>query len=267
MVSMGREPGRVSTRGPVPDVVIGGAPRSGTTFLCELLAKHPQVYVARPFIPEPKVCMTPHPAGDAGLLERYAAFFAGAPSHSVRVEKTSYYFENDEARERITKLLPDARFVFILREPVARAYSNWSRSRAQGLETLSFEAVIELEERARPVPLPADLAYARPFDYLTRGQYGTFAQAWINAVGRSRTFFYLFEEAVAAPDRFVRMLQRFLGVEPLPWERIATGKVNALEHDLRAIHPALVARLRQRFVPQVACLAELTSLDVAIWGY
>jgi hypothetical protein len=267
MVSMGREHKCVIARPATPDVVIGGAPRSGTVFLCELLAKHPQVYVARPFIPEPKVCMTPHPAGDAGLLDRYAAFFAGAPPRSVRVEKTSYYFENDEARERLTRLLPQARFAFILREPVARAYSNWSRSRAQGLETLCFEAALELEERARPVPLPPDRAYARPFDYLTRGQYGTFAQAWINAVGRSRVFFYLFEEAVAAPDRFVEKLQRFIGVEPLPWARIATSRVNAGEHDVRAIDPALVTRLRRRFVPEVERLAELTGLDVTVWGY
>ena len=172
MVSMGREHERVTVRSATPDVVIGGAPRSGTTFLCELLAKHPQVYVAQPYIPEPKVCMTPHPAGDAGLLSRYASFFAEAPPQSTRVEKTSYYFENAEARERLTRLLPQARFVFILREPVARAYSNWSRTRSQGLEKLPFEEAIELDERSRPVPLPPDRAYARPFDYLIRGQYG-----------------------------------------------------------------------------------------------
>jgi hypothetical protein len=264
---MGREHKCVTPRTTTPDVVIGGAPRSGTVFLCELLAKHPQVYVARPFIPEPKVCMTPHPAGDAGFLNRYAALFAAAPQHSVRVEKTSYYFENDEARERLTRLLPEARFAFILREPVARAYSNWSRSRAQGLETLSFEAALELEERTRPVPLPPDRAYARPFDYLARGRYGTFAQAWIDAVGRSRIFFCLFEEALATPDPFVEKLQKFVGVEALPWARIATGRVNAGEHDARAIDPALVARLRRRFVSEVERLAELTGLDVTVWGY
>jgi hypothetical protein len=267
MVSMGREHKCVTAGAGRPDVVIGGAPRSGTVFLCELLAKHPQVYVARPFIPEPKVCMTPHPAGDAGLLDRYSALFAAAPPACVRVEKTSYYLENDEARERLARLLPEARFVFILREPVARAYSNWSRSRAQGLETLSFEAALELEERARPVPLPPDRAYARPFDYLTRGQYGAFAQAWIDAVGRSRIFFCLFEEVIAAPDPFVEKLQTFIGVEPLPWARIATGRVNAGEHDARMLDPALVERLRRRFVPEVERLAELTRLDVTLWGY
>jgi hypothetical protein len=267
MVSMGRYDERLMARTATPELVIGGSPRSGTVFLCELLAKHPQVYIARPFIPEPKVCMTPHPAGDAGLLGRYSALFAGAPPDCVRVEKTSAYFENAEARERLTRLLPEARFAFILREPVARAYSNWSRSRAQGLETLSFEAALELEERARPVPLPPDRAYARPFDYLTRGQYGTFAQAWIDAVGRSRIFFWLLEEAVAAPDAFVEKLQTFIGIEPLPWARIATGRVNAGEHDVRKLDPALVARLRRHFVPEVERLAQVTGLDVTPWGY
>jgi hypothetical protein len=185
----------------------------------------------------------------------------------VRVEKTSYYFENVEARERLVRLLPEARFAFILREPVARAFSNWSRSRAQGLETLPFEVAVELEERSRPVPLPRDRAYARPFDYLTRGQYGTFAQAWMEAVSRSRLFFCLFEEAVAAPEAFAHQLQSFVGVELLPWERIATGRVNAGEDDFRALNPALIARLRRRFAPEVERLAQLTGLDVTVWGY
>src|SRR5262245_65457671 len=60
----------MSTDHAIPDFVVGGAPRSGTTFLCELLAKHPKVYVARPFIPEPKVCLMDHPAGDSGLFQR-----------------------------------------------------------------------------------------------------------------------------------------------------------------------------------------------------
>src|SRR5262245_17165069 len=131
----------------VPDIVIGGAPRSGTTFLCELLAKHPRVYVARPFIPEPKVCLRNHPAGDPGLICHYNEYFAAAPVGQVRVEKTSNYFENDLARERLARLLPQARFVFMLREPVARAYSNWLWSRKNGLETLPFDKAIQLEGR------------------------------------------------------------------------------------------------------------------------
>ena len=148
MVPLGGKDGSVSDRLPVADAIIGGAPRSGTTFLCELLAKHPDVFVAKPFIPEPKVCMTPHPDGDAGLLQRYATFFSDAPRRAIRVEKTSYYLENAAARERLVRILPLARFVFILREPVERAYSNWMRSRDNGLETLPLRGC----HRARAQP-------------------------------------------------------------------------------------------------------------------
>jgi Sulfotransferase domain len=266
MVPMGGEDGSMSERVPVPDVIIGGAPRSGTTFLCELLAKHPDIYVAKPFIPEPKVCMTPHPDGDAGLLRRYAEIFSHAPSRSIRIEKTSYYLENAEARERLIRILPRAKFVFILREPVERAYSNWMRSRLNGLETLPFEEAIE-QELGRVSPLPPHQAYARPFDYLTRGRYGTLVEAWIRAVGRERVAIYVFEAALAAPESFVTELQRFIGVDPLPWSALASGRINAIERGPHRLSEKTAAAVREKLRPEVERLAKVADVDVAIWGY
>jgi hypothetical protein len=266
MVSVGRQDGTVTSRMPVPDVVIGGAPRSGTTFLCELLAKHPRIFVPRPFIPEPKVCMTPHPEGDAGLLRRYADIFADAPAQCVRIEKTSYYLENAEARERLIRVLPCAKFIFILREPVERAYSNWMRSRLNGLETLPFEEAVG-REPDRVSPLPSHQAYARPFDYLTRGRYGTLVEAWIRAVGRERIAIYIFEAALAAPEAFVDDLQRFIGVNPLPWSALATETINAIERGPDGLRKETAAALREKMRPEVERLARIANLDVAIWGY
>src|SRR5262249_47344567 len=241
-----------------PDIIIGGAPRSGTTFLCEVLGKHPGIHMARPFIPEPKVCLTPHPAGDAGLHERYAAYFSDARPGAVRVEKTSNYLENDEARERLKRILPDARFIFILREPVSRAYSNWLWSTFNRLENLPFAEAVLLEGQ-RPSPLPSDRAYARPFDYMTRGRYGSFAQAWSRAFDRNRVAFYLFEEALADPESFVAQLQCFIGVDPLPWTRLETGRVNATEPDPAGLDPALAGALRRRIAPEVHRFAQVTG--------
>ena len=256
----------MSGRVPVPDVIIGGAPRSGTTFLCELFAKHPSIYVARPFIPEPKVCMTPHPDGDTGLLQRYAGFFSSAPPQTVRVEKTSYYLENTDARERLVRLLPETKFIFILREPVERAYSNWIRSRLNGLETLPFEKAVQLEA-GRESPLPPHQSYARPFDYLSRGRYGTLIEAWIRAVGRDRLAVYILEAAVAAPDRFVADLQRFVGVDAMPWSSLKTGRVNAIERGSDGLDRKTAAALREKMRHEVERLAEIANVDVAIWGY
>lgn len=253
-------------RAPLPDIVIGGAPRSGTTFLCELLAKHPDVFVARPFIPEPKVLMTPHPDGDAGLLQRYARLFDAAPPGTVRIEKTSYMLENDDARERFVRLLPQARVVFILREPISRAYSNWLWSRKNGLETLSFREAIAAEGR-RQSPLPPERAYARPFDYMTRAQYARFSRSWISSIGRERIAFFIFEDAIARPDAFAARLQDFVGVDRLPWSALATGVVNANDPAPAGLDAQFAAELRQRIGSEMRRFAEITGLDVGVWGY
>lgn len=250
----------------IPDVIIGGAPRSGTTFLCELLAKHPGVFVARPFSPEPKVLLIPHPDGDAGVWRRYGDYFAAAPDGAVRVEKTSHLFENDEGRERLARLLPDVRMIFILREPVARAYSNWLRSRNNGLETLSFADAIAAEGR-RPSPFGPDRAYVRPFDYMIRSQYARFAKDWISSIGRERIAFFMFEEAIARPEPFVARLQDFVGVERLSWNALATGVVNANDPDALGPDARFQATLRQGIRGEMRRLGELTGLDVGVWGY
>jgi Sulfotransferase domain len=256
----------MSNHDAIPDFVIGGAPRSGTTFLCEVLAKHPKVYVARPFIPEPKVCLSDHPAGDSGLLQRYAEYFSVAPAGTVKVEKTSRYFENDEARQRLRRLLPRAKFIFILREPVARAYSNWLWSRRNGLETLPFSVATE-QEVDRASPFPPERADVKPFDYMKRGRYGTLAKAWVDAVGRERISFHLFEHATGHPEKFVQELQSFLGVERLPWHRLRTGLINATEPDPSGLDSRLEAKLRGQIAPEVYHLAQVTGLDVSVWGY
>jgi hypothetical protein len=256
--------GCTHARSSIPDVVIGGAPRCGTTFLCELLAKHPGAYVARPFVPEPKVCLTAE--HDDGVLEAYATYFGDAPPGKVKVEKTSNYFENETARGRLVRLLPEAKFIFMLREPIARAYSNWAWSRKNGLECLSFADAIDREGH-RLSPLPANQEYARPFDYMRRGRYGSLAEAWIRAIGRERIGFFVLESSLAAPQRFVDELQCFIGLDPLKWEKLMTGRINTAEPDPAGLDPGLAAELRRRIAPEIQYLAQVSGLDLSIWGY
>lgn len=250
----------------LPHAVIGGAPRSGTTFLCEVLDKHPGIFVAKPFIPERKVLMLPNSQGDAGYREIYREIFAEAPPTTVRVEKTSYYLENADARARFTHLLPQTKMIFILRDPIRRAYSNWLWSRKNGLETMSFADAVALEPH-RPNPLPLEKAYARPFDYITRGNYGSFADLWIKAVGRSRIGFFMFDTVNQDPETFCKELQTFLGVEPLPWSRLMTSAVNAFDAYEPELSAELMSSLRQKFAPEMLRLNALTGLDVGHWGY
>src|ERR1700736_5930794 len=150
--------------GSLPTFIIGGAPRSGTTFLAQALDLHPDVAIARPVIPEPKVFFGP-PRDQGWYYRRYQELFGAAAGKRARGEKTSNYLESEIACARIATFLPHVRMLFILREPVARAYSNYLWTKKNGLETLSFEEAVELEGK-RPSPLPPEKSHARPYDYL-----------------------------------------------------------------------------------------------------
>jgi hypothetical protein len=246
----------------LPTFIIGGAPRSGTTYLCEALARHPGIAMARPFIPEPKVFMLPAASPDA-YLARYRAFFPSAAAAQARGEKTSYYLESAEACSLIRHCLPDVRLVFIFREPVARAYSNYLWSRKNGLETLSFEEALALNGR-RPNPLGPEKAYVRPFDYLARGNYADLVSPYLDSFRRDQLGFFLFEDIAGRPADLLCRLHRFLGVEDT--RSPAPGVVNPGDGGPE-LDPGLVARLAERFRSQVERFASLTGLDVGRWGY
>jgi hypothetical protein len=250
---------------PVPHFIIGGAPRSGTTFLCHALDQHPDVYMAKPYVPEPKVFIGPA-RPQPWYYDRYAQMFADTKGRTVRGEKTTLYFESAEAPGRIREALPNVRILFLVREPVGRAYSNYLWSTKNGLETLPFERAIELEG-TRTSPLPPEKSYARPFDYLCRGDYATFAQNYYNAFGRERVGFFLYEDIERQPEVLLAAVQRFIGVKPHSIDARALGLINSAREVGPPLNSDTERRLRERMRSYVERFTALTGLAVAPWGY
>jgi sulfotransferase family protein len=251
----------------VPTFIIGGAPRSGTTFLCHALARHPDVYIAEPYIPEPKVFLGREKSHDE-YLALYRRLFASAHRQRALGEKTSRYLESADACRLIKEHLPSVRIMFVLREPVERAYSNFLWSTKNGLETLSFEEAIRLEGEPRPLPSGrASAAEARPFDYLSRGQYDVLAERYHEAFGAKAIRFFLYEDLVSEPERVLTDMQRFIGVEPRHLGVADLGLINAA----RDVGPPIAAgthvALRRRMAPSVRRFQALTGVCVDAWGY
>jgi hypothetical protein len=249
----------------LPHFIIGGAPRSGTTYLASALARHPDVFMARPFTPEPKVFMGPRQPPEV-YADRYRSLFAAANGHRLLGEKTSYYLENPDLRGPIEAVAPGVKMIFIVREPVARAYSNYLWSTKNGLETLSFEDAVA-REGERSSPLPAERSYARPFDYLVRGDYAELSKPYLDAFGRDRVSFFLHENLALRPAALLRELQEFIGAHPLPFEKLDVGVVNSAKEAGAPIDGRTEKRLRERMRPAVERFAALTGLDIGPWGY
>jgi len=130
-----------------PTFIIAGAPRSGTTWLYELLDRHPDVFMAKPPRPEPKFFLVDELYA-LGIQHYYSTWFRDASSYPAAGEKSTNYLESPTAAERIHAHLPEVKLVFILREPARRAYSNWMWSVMNGLETDDFDAAVAALKKA-----------------------------------------------------------------------------------------------------------------------
>jgi sulfotransferase family protein len=222
----------------LPDFIIGGAPRSGTTWLYELLDRHPGVYMAKPAKPEPKFFLVDDLYAK-GLRYYSDTWFAASPDGRVAGEKSTDYLESEAAAGRIARDLPGVKLVFILREPAARAYSNYLWSRMNGIETEPFAAALGLEaERERT--LPARWRFTRPFSYFSRGLYADLLQPYFDRFRRERLLVLRFEDIASRARDVAARLHEFLGVARRPADADGLGVVNpsdkqdaALDEDVR----------------------------------
>jgi hypothetical protein len=208
----------------LPEFIIGGAPRAGTTWLYELLDRHPDVYMAKPVKPEPKFFLRDELYAK-GLAHYSQTWFAGADSGLVTGEKSTDYLESAPAAARIAHDLPYVKLVFILREPVDRAYSNYLWSRMNGLETESFDNAIRLEEQ-RERDLPERWRFTRPFSYFSRGLYASLLEAYFNRFMEHQILVARFEDIRERPEELAASLHRFLGVTPRPGDVVGLGVIN-----------------------------------------
>jgi len=247
----------------LPDFIIGGAPRSGTTWLSELLDRHPDVYMAKPVKPEPKFFLVDH-LYEKGLQYYSDTWFAQAGEWQVAGEKSTDYLESRPAAERIAHDLPHVKLVFILREPADRAYSNYLWTRMNGIETEDFETALRLEpERERT--LPEKWKFARPFSYFSRGLYADLLADYFKRFRREQMLILRFEDIDQRPAVLADRLHRFLGVEPRPDDVDGLGVINPSENRGETLNAASRRNLMARYAEPNRRLAAMLGPDFAPW--
>lgn len=252
-----------ATNRSLPDFLIGGAPRSGTTWLYEALDRHPGVYMAKPVKPEPKFFLVDDLYAK-GLDHYRQTWFGAVPPGRVAGEKSTDYLESAPAAERIARDLPAVRLIFLLREPVDRAHSNYLWTRMNGLETESFERALALEEE-RERSLPPRLKFARPFSYYSRGLYADLLRPYFDRFDPAQILVLKFEDIASEPARLLGRVHAFLGVEARPADA-DLGVVNPAERGAAdRIAPELAASLAARYREPNDRLARLLGPQFVMW--
>jgi len=247
----------------LPAFIVGGTPRAGTSWIYELLDRHPGITMAKPRRPEPKFFLI-DAEYDRGISYYSERWFADIPPDQVAGEKSTNYLESAVAAERIAKHLPDAKLIFVLREPAARALSNHRWSTMNGLETEDFATALRVEDE-RNASYPEDLRYARPYAYFERGLYAQHLRAYVERLSREQLLVLRFEHLVADPRVQAARMHSFLGVSGRPHDADDLPPVNAATGEADA-DPEVVAALRARYRGPNAELAELLGPDFQVWS-
>jgi Sulfotransferase domain len=249
----------------LPDFIIAGAPRSGTTWLYVLAESHPQLALARPMVPEPKFFLIDE-LWENGIPYYSEKWFDRLPAGRVLGEKSTNYLESPRAAERIFRALPRVKLIFVLRDPVERAYSNYLWSRQNGLESETFERALDLEEQ-RERDLVPNLRYARPHAYFSRGLYAEQLIPFFANFPRGQILVLRHEDVATCPERVAAAFHRFLGVRKMPDLARNLGRINAIGSALPEPLPrALRRRLVERYRAPNARLAALLRCDFETWN-
>jgi hypothetical protein len=247
--------------GRLPSFLIGGAPRSGTTWFAAGLDLHPDIWMVKPFRPEPKFFLVDETYA-RGLDAYSRACFAHAPDVTALGEKSTNYLESAAAAQRIADDLPNVRMLFVLRDPVTRAISNYRWSVMNGMEHADFETALRLEDE-RERRLRPELRYARPHAYFSRGCYADHLAPYFARLPSSQILCLRYEDLVTDPEPAFAAVHRFLGVEhrdsPIP----SLDVVNE-SSDFR-VSDETVERLRVSYEPHNQRLGHLLGPSFRLW--
>ena len=240
------------------DFVIGGAQKGGTTALDRMLRHHPDVAMAS--VKEPKwfdddrrFAHGPPP------WSGYHALFAHPPAARLWGEATPTCCWWPPAAQRIRDYNPAMKWILLLRDPAARAYSQWNMRRAEGPVSESFARAVEAEVRSgADVPVRNNVGTS----YLSRGFYAQQVERLLGLFPRGQLLMLRSEWLRDDPPGTLRRVHEFLGLEPM----FVPGPVEAhVGEYAEPMDAATRARLVQLFEADIRRLERLTGWDLADW--
>lgn len=192
-----------------PNLFIPGAGKSGTTSLHFYLNQHPDIWMSKDKEPG---YFCDH-GEDKTKRKYYLSLFTGGKYCKYRGESSTGYMMSDITMRRIKKDIHNPKFIFILRNPVDRAYSHYSWLKGIGFESFSFEeAFLQDKERAFATK---EVTPVGDKSYFQGGCYGKWLTQYCNFFGKENIHVITNEELNINPLKTLNTCFDFLSLEKL----------------------------------------------------
>ncbi|MCH9646996.1 MAG: sulfotransferase domain-containing protein [Deltaproteobacteria bacterium] len=276
----------------LPNLFIVGAQKSGTTSLHYLLESHREIFFPR----------RPQEIHYFDIEENYRrgadwfeSCFDDWQGEAYCAQTSPLYMYEPVVAERMQALVPGARSIFILRNPIDRAYSHYWHEVRYGYEELPFRGALEAESSR----LRGGFTARRHFSYLDRGRYSVQIRRFQEKFPGDQLLFLLQDELKSSPQQVKEKVAGFLAVDlegfevkpqerwhfnrtgmprirslqrwrrrcakKLPWVAFAIDQVNLVDRRYPPMKSQDRQWLQERFAQEIEDLGRLTGLPVGSW--
>ncbi len=216
----------------LPDFLVIGTAKAGTTSLYRYLKSHPEIYLSP--IKEPKyfafpetrpVFIGPHLNSPvAWKIEDYRRLFEARTTEPVAGEMSPQYLYYECSPRAIRRLIPNAKLIAILRDPADRAYSHFCHNRRDGIEPLAdfAEALAAEDERIAQ-------GWWSAFHYRNRGYYARQLKRYLEQFPREQLLILIYDDMLADCHALLMTICAFLGVDQnhpfdtREWDNVTRG--------------------------------------------
>ncbi len=199
----GRSP--VDSGKPLPSFFVVGPPRTGTSWLHDVLSQH---------------TVLPYPTKETRFFDKhfdrgfdwYRAHYSVSTENRLVGEVAPTYFVSNLARERIAERVPAARVICIFRNPVDRLVSLYRVKRAYGMIPWNFEEAI-----------------VRDSELLESSKYSTNLKAWLQTLGKDKVLATVYDDLRDEPQAYLDRVADFIDLPRFELSASQMGPVFASE--------------------------------------
>lgn len=223
----------------LPDFVIIGAMKCGTSTLHAQLAAQKQFFMS-----EPK---EPNFFSNDEIYAKGAAWYRGlfrdAPEGAIKGESSTHYTKlptYPKTIERLAALIPNAKFIYVMRDPIDRLVSHYIHEWTQGVITCGIDEAIGKH--------PELIDYSR---------YAWQLEPWVQRFGKDRILPVIFEEMTADPDTGLMRIAAFLGAEgEVAWktdleaQNVSSERIRKFPFYALIVDNPVATVLRRTLIPQ-----------------
>lgn len=254
----------------LPDFLIIGAMRCGTSSMYKYLSYNPSV--AGSLRKETEYFTRQYGQGEQWYRAHFPLALGPQGRRRLAFEATPDYLFDPRAPGRAAALVPDARLVVMLRDPVSRAFSQYEHNVRLGLEQLSFADALDAEPRrvaddrerltTDPLHYPRDWYF---YGYAERGFYARQLRRWLDLYPRERLHVIYSDVMYEDPAAVYGGLLEFLGLPAWLPREFRNYSYVSKPPSRGKLDPDLAADLTSRYAESDQELTELLGLDRLPW--